>query len=296
MNKCASSIILLAIAGLFASQQLAAQESVTIEPAKDNSIYSEGNLSNGKGWYLLAGKTAALGGFSFRRALIQFDIANAVPAGATINSVSLQMYVSKKPRGDSQSWPFTLNRVTSDWGEGTSNAPANEGEGTSATTGDATWTHTFFPSSNWSTPGGDFEPNPSASTDLSDPGLYTWSGPKMALDVQEWLDDPANNFGWIVQGPNVDKTARQFHSRENQDIAPNPPANPPKLTINYTAAVNEWAGYLIDEDGRTVDTGAYLGVVDIAADPWVWVYDLGKYIYLPESHVMGGGGWSFFPN
>jgi hypothetical protein len=94
----------------------------------------------------------------------------------------------------------------------------------------------------------------------------------------------------------VDKTARQFHSRENQDIAPNPPANPPKLTINYTAAVNEWAGYLIDEDGRTVDTGAYLGVVDIAADPWVWVYDLGKYIYLPESHVMGGGGWSFFPN
>jgi hypothetical protein len=291
MNKCASSIILLAIAGLVASQHLVAQESVTIEPAKDNSIYSEGNLSNGIGVHLLAGKTAATGGFSFRRALIQFDIASAVPAGATINSVSLQMNVSKKPRGDSQSWPFTLNRVTSDWGEGTSNAPANEGEGTSATTGDATWTHTFFPSSNWSTPGGDFEPNPSASTDLSGLGFYIWTSVLMAADVQTWLDNPSTNFGWIVQGPNVDKTARRFDSRENLVTA-----NRPKLTINYTAAVNEWAGFPIDEDGRTVDTGAYMGVVDIAADPWVWVYDLGKYVYLPESHVMAGGGWSFFPN
>lgn len=291
MNKIKlSSVAFLAIAALLNGQQLVA-ESVTIEPAKDNSIYSEGNFSNGIGVHLLAGKTAAAGGFSFRRALIQFDIAAAVPAGATINSVSLQMNVSKKPRGDSQSWPFTLNRVTSDWGEGTSNAPLNEGEGTSATTGDATWTHTFFPSSNWSTPGGDFDSTPSASTDLSGLGFYTWTSVLMVADVQAWLDSPSTNFGWIVQGPNVDKTARRFDSRENLVTA-----NRPKLTINYTPGVSEWAGYPIDEDGRTVDTGAYLGVVDIAADPWVWVYDLGKYVYLPESHVMSGGGWSFFPN
>ena len=55
----------------------------------------------------------------------------------------------------------------------------------------------------------------------------------------------------------------------------------------------EWAGYPI-VDGY-VDTGAFLGWLNISADPWIWSLSLNKYIYLPEEFVAEAGAWSYFP-
>jgi spore coat protein A len=51
-------------------------------------------------------------------------------------------------------------------------------------------------------------------------------------DVQSWLDNPGQNFGWILIGNEAqNETAKVFGTRQNTD---NGGANQPELTINYT--------------------------------------------------------------
>ena len=71
-----------------------------------------------------------------------------------------------------------LHRVLSDWGEGTSGAGGDPlhmggGGGSPATAGDATWLHTFFDTSFWANPGGDFSSTASAARSVDQPGFYT---------------------------------------------------------------------------------------------------------------------------
>ncbi len=283
-----SSIIALSIGILYTGALLHA-DVVTVEPSKDNTIYEEGVLSNGAGIYLFAGKTGTRADTQWRRTLMQFDLSQDIPVGSTVEAVSLSVYVSKVPPG-ATSQTFNLHKMTADWGEGTSNAGSPGGSGAAATLGDATWTHAFHQTKEWVFPGGDFNFSPSASTPIIGLGTYTWSSSLMLADVQGWVDDPLANFGWAALGPNVDKTARRFNSRENSNAELRP-----KLTITFTPPPTGWAGYLIESDGRSVNTGDYLGWIDIATKPWVYVYNLGGWTYLPESHVTETGAWSYIP-
>jgi len=133
-------------------------DEINLSASKDNTIYSEGNLSNGAGQHMFSG-TNGIG--DFRRALIRFDIAASVPFGATIDGVELTLNVSREP--DTFSQNFSLFRITTDWGESSSNAPGQEGMGTDAAFDDATWSHTFFPFTFWNTAGGDIVPEASVT-------------------------------------------------------------------------------------------------------------------------------------
>src|SRR5438045_4634901 len=122
-----------------------------------------------------------------------------------------------------------LHKLLADWGEGTSVAPGEEGDGAPATTNDATWRHRFFDTIFWTTEGGDFSATVSASQSVGAIGVYTWSSPQMTADAQSWLDNPATNFGWLVLGDESGSaTAKRFDTRES--------TNPPVLTIQYTAS------------------------------------------------------------
>ena len=80
---------------------------------------------------------------------------------------------------------IALHRVASGWGEGASNAAANEGRGATSEVGDATWLHRFFDTDSWTAPGGDFADDASASVSVGAPGPYTWAdSPRLAADVQ----------------------------------------------------------------------------------------------------------------
>ena len=119
--------------------------------------------------------------------------------------------------------------MLADWGEGTSVAPGEEGDGAPATTNDATWRHRFFDTIFWTTEGGDFSGTVSATQSVGPVGVYTWSSSQMRADVQSWLDDPASNFGWLVLGDESEiSTAKRFDTRES--------ASPPVLTIIYRPA------------------------------------------------------------
>ena len=201
-----------------------AQNEVTLSPSKDNTLFENagGTVSNGAGLYMFAGRTNEATNF-LRRALVHFDV-SGIPAGSTIESVELTMRMSRAISG---AHDIVLHRVNSDWGEGTSNAPGQEGAGAPATSGDATWIHTFSPSSQWATPGGDFESSPSATTSVAGVGNYTWaSTSELVADVQAWLDNPSSNFGWIVIGAEaVATSAKRFDTRES--------TSPPQLTVQF---------------------------------------------------------------
>src|SRR5262249_47012108 len=168
---------------------------VVLGPSKDDTLYqsSTGGISNGAGSYFIAGET---NGGLVRRGVIAFDIAGNIPAGATINSVSLRLLMSQTIAATAT---VQLARMSADWGEGTSNADSNPGQGTTATTNDATWVYRFYNTATWTNAGGEFVSTVSASTSVGSVGSYTWgSTSQMVTDVQGWLDTPGSNFGWIV--------------------------------------------------------------------------------------------------
>jgi hypothetical protein len=194
---------------------------VTLAPIQDSTLYEneEGSLSNGAGDYMFTGRTAQDSDY-LRRAVMAFDIDANVPADSTIQSATLTLEMVRTVVG---AMTFDLHRLTSDWGEGTSNANGQEGKGDDSEPNDATWIHTFYPDSFWTTPGGDFDATASGSTSVDGEGSYSWgSTAQMVVDVQGWLDTPANNHGWILIGPENVQSAKRFGSRENNDVALRP--------------------------------------------------------------------------
>lgn len=203
----------------------ASADEVQLTPDRDNTLYENrnGSLSNGSGDYIFAGTTANL---RSRRALLRFDVAGVVPPGAVITGAQLSMNMSRAISGEQ---PVSLHTVLADWGESTSNAGGEEGGGTVAAEGDATWIHTFSPSETWQNEGGDFNSDPSATTGVAGLGSYIWQSDQLVADVQAWVDNPESNFGWIVIGnESISGTAKRFDSRENPVVE-----NRPVLTLQF---------------------------------------------------------------
>lgn len=195
---------------------------VTLQPSRDNTLYEtpDGTASNGKGARVFAGMTA---NGRHRRALLAFDIRSQVPAGSQITRVVLTLTVSIATSGPQA---MSLHRVSTDWGEGPSLAQwfgffgRGDGAGAEAEAGDATWLHAFFPDKRWTKAGGDFDSDPDA-TATSGSTDVRWESAALIARVQQWLDQPSSNFGWIVIGNESSfHTAKGFGSRESSGTAP----------------------------------------------------------------------------
>jgi spore coat protein A len=196
-------------------------ETVTLAASRDNTLYQPATggttNSNGAGEHLFVGRTDD--GY-IRRAVIAFNLTNAIPLGSTITGVTLTLYMSRtRDTADN----VTLYRALANWGEGASNASQEEGRGTQALPGDATWYHRFYPTSLWTTAGGDFRATASATTSVNREGSYSWSSTGLVADVQLWLNNPGTNFGWLIRGEeSTTKTAKRFDSREVSTVSQRP--------------------------------------------------------------------------
>ena len=218
----------LLIAVGFAGTASVSAAIINITPNKDNTLYeyvpADGDRSNGIGLHFFAGRTD-MG--EFRRGVLAFDIAGNIPPGSTIKSVTLSLNMSRTLVSTART--VELHKLLADWGEGTSDASGMEGQGTAATTNDATWRHRFFATIFWTTQGGDFSATVSASQSVGAIGQYIWSSTQMVADVQSWVDNPATNFGWLVLGnETINDTTKRFDTRES--------TIPPVLSVDYTAA------------------------------------------------------------
>jgi hypothetical protein len=158
------------------------------------------------------------------RGLLRFDIASRLPAGAVIQSASLTVRTIIMANGSGSI--FDLHRVQANWGEGNGNASTGS---PLVAAGDATWNLRQSPTP-WAAAGGDYAGASSASRAITNANEnFTFSAPGLAADVQEWLDHPGTNFGWLLRSQSelVGGTIRRFGSRLNATAAP-------VLHIEYT--------------------------------------------------------------
>ncbi len=201
-----------------------------LEPIKDNTLYEyDGTVSNGAGPELLSGLTGVAG---LRRALLEFDVAGNVPSGATINSVTLRLISIQAGPFAAATDVYTLDRLQTAWGEAGSGAgTSNNGLGSPALAGDATWTFSSFNTVSWGTAGGDLSGTTSSSAASPTVGVLVFpSTAQLVADVSDMLANAAGNFGWALLGEEtISRSARLFHSRESLT-----PSFRPQLTIDYS--------------------------------------------------------------
>lgn len=207
--------------GLLASHRVAA-DTLTLQPIADTTLIAiapDNNLG-GAGFF----NVGTAGNGYLNRALLRFDL-SIIPSGSQILGVSLTMDVVREPAADRQNSLFSLRRVFVPWGEGIqvpaeSNSP---GLGDLAAPGEATWNHRFAGGAPWTMPGGragtDFSTVLSSTAfvyGIGDPVEFE-STPELIADLQQWVDNPAANFGWLMmtESEDVRRTARGFASRES---------------------------------------------------------------------------------
>ena len=221
---------------LLATSMAADAVQVELTPVADATLFEDNpEFASGAGDFLFVGPIAS---GSPRRALLRFDL-SAIPAGAVIDSASLRFTVDRAAIGSDPGDQARLHRLLAPWGEGSSNAGTG-GAGTTAAIGDATWSHRFFglPANGqahtfWITPGGDFFSTPSVVINVGGPANYTLpSTPQLVADVQQWVNAPAQTFGWILLGPEggeFSQKARRLYSRTSPAVD-----GRPRLTVSYT--------------------------------------------------------------
>ncbi|MCA8977210.1 MAG: DNRLRE domain-containing protein [Planctomycetes bacterium] len=246
----------LAFVALALATATTAQTTVVVPCAKDNTLYESttGSLSSGSGPSLFVGVTGQPG---LRRALLKFDIAAHVPSGARIVGATLTINTTQSAYAGAVD--VSGHRVLTAWGEGASIAPGGGGGGGAAATNDATWLHTFYPGSFWSTAGGDFAPTPSLLITTQPFGLAS-SQPSTAMiaDVQSWLNNSAGNHGWLLKtNEALPYVTRKFDSRETT-LGTAPSLSVSYLTRGQTGTVGD--GCLVGTQNFTHTlTGPFIG-------------------------------------
>ncbi|MFM9835630.1 MAG: DNRLRE domain-containing protein [Methylophilaceae bacterium] len=186
--------------------------------------FNNQDLANGGADSIYVGFTQRAGE---RRALLRFDL-SAIPATANIDSAILKLTFI---RGHSDTMTVSLHKTLNSWGEDLSTSFG--GAGDQALANDATWKYRFFGLLQlWDTQGGDFSPIVSASKSI--PGLqgvtHDISSAGLLTDVQNWVIQPNNNYGWTLIG---DASAKAYASRENATAAFRP-----QLIVSWTPAAN----------------------------------------------------------
>jgi len=185
-----------------------------------------------------------------RRSVFYFDVGSQVPAGSVINSVQFQFDVVQQGGGNGhQGADFQLHRVTRAWTEGTGGSSNGENTGNGATWNSATGAVA------WSTPGGDYTAVVSGTVYVnvtSPPDTFSISSAQLVADVQDMLDHPQTNFGFLMKAnpETLNGSAARVTSREG---APFGPENEARLIIDFTPGATE-----INADSFTAFRGIYV--------------------------------------
>jgi len=191
----------------FGVASLASADTVSLIPSEDCTI-SEKSLDTplGSDVTIDSGTTGPNEGLKKNRGLLKFDLASSIPSNAVVTSANLTLTLVTSPTSTNL-W-FTLHKVLQGWTESA-----------------ATWTNRLSPPAPWSAPGAAPPTDYSSSVTQSNlilgnvvPATFTFaSGPAMLSDVQDWVNHPENNFGWILVCELEDileRRVRKFASKE----------------------------------------------------------------------------------
>lgn len=108
---------------------------------------------------------------------------------------------------------------------------------------------------------------PDLESNHQQPGYDTFVNPIVSLDI--------TTYGGTVRYDNI-RIADSW-----DDVVPQP-----------GGGGTTWAGFDVDGNSNA-DTMNWLGLVYVRENPWIYIYSLGKYVYLPESIISTQGAWMF---
>lgn len=254
-------------------------ETIYLKPVADTALLEAFPTNNfgGQRWFN-AGTTQT---YLKNRGLIRFDVAGALPANARILSAAMTVEVVGQPIDGYAIENFRLHRVLRNWAEG-NNSGAPPRLGSAADTNECNWTHRFaFTSETWALPGGsngvDYATDYTVDTYVYDTfaSPYTFGpAPAMTADLQQWLEQPETNFGWmlIAEHEEINFTARRFASREDPVLGPVLAidfAVPPTLTIHRDGAT-----ITLSFLGGTAQGYSIEYCETLSCDPWLVLTNL----------------------
>ena len=192
-------------------------QTVTLSAVEDTTIYSNVVDNNGGGHAFNIAGTANNG--NERRSLLRFDLSGIAP-GSIVNSASLDLDITQV---GNTGGTFQLFRLDTDWAEG--RGVGNQGA--AALAGEATWNSAEFGSVDW-TPGGSFFPQLLSDVSITSTGVSSFSSSDNFIDaIQSIVDDPTQNFGFLISSSSGAGSAIRIGSREGGSAA--------SLSVDFTA-------------------------------------------------------------
>ncbi len=222
----------LAAAGVVVAAVLSAAparaSTVTLQPSSADAYLDEDRPGNRFGSSSTMSVQSRSGGRD-RRAIVQFSL-SAIPTGSSITSATLELFMTAAP---SATRTYDVHRVTRSWVES-----------------QVTWDDRDN-NSTWTTPGGDYDPTPAASSTTGTVS-NVWVSWDVTAMVQAWYTGSAVNYGVLIKDGAEGSTtayAATFASRENGT-----PANRPRLVVTYTPPDLQVTGMVVDGSVVTGDT------------------------------------------
>ena len=149
---------------------------------------------------------------------MKFDL-SSIPAGATIESATLQLYMTTAP---DVSRTYDAHCLTANWTEGTGTAAL---PGTS----DVTWDNRITGTA-WTTAGGDFNATPTAST-TTETTAGVWLSWDITADVAAWYAGTPN-YGMLIKDSSESDNSKEFAEFASKESG----SNIPKLVVTYVKA------------------------------------------------------------
>jgi hypothetical protein len=198
-----------------------------------------------------------------QRGYIKFDL-TSIPAGTVIRKATLSLYSYDTTKMNGSTGYYAAHRITRSWGEMIMNW-------TLADTG-----------ANWTTPGGDFEPAADALSPKYAPKVPSWYQWDLTTRVQEWINSPAGNYGWLIKAQNEtshlqdqfyqsDTLMAQYRPKLIVSDLPDPVAG--DISGDGSVDVVDLL-YLVESFGLGLGERGYEPKCDLASDNIVDVVDL----------------------
>ena len=121
-----------------------------------------------------------------QRGYVKFDL-SSIPAGTVIRKATLCLYSYDTTKMQGSTGYYAAHRITRTWN-------------------DMTMTYNIADTgTNWTTPGGDFEATADALSPKKAPKVPSWYEWDLTTRAQQWINDPAGNFGWLIKAQRRDQ-------------------------------------------------------------------------------------------
>ncbi len=245
--------------------------SVELSPSADTALFQYRPDNNFGASELAAGSIGIETNRS--RALLKFEVTNAIPPDAVLTGARLRLRVTRTPGVVETGSRFELHRVLKDWGEGNKIGTL----GDLAEDGEATWFARHHPDVLWSVPGAaapdDYSPTIESTQFIDSFGWYQFD--HLAASVKFWQEHPSDNHGWILisGSEDVPRSARRFAPRESG-------AEYPVLQLDYVPMPHidrfELSNGFVELTFDQLARNAYAieGTADPSPDGWMTLTNL----------------------